>query len=184
MKFSNRIWSLGRVALVLSAGLAVSAQESGTLSGQIRSKDGKPIAGAQVRISAAQLIAARVVTSDANGMYRAPLLPSGEYTISASAPGFIGSEARGVRVGLGSKLVQDLALKAISDKPSATVEVVANVAEQDKADTKTATNFSNEQLAALPATTREFAGAADMSPGVTAGVSGSFAIRGGKTQNA
>lgn len=183
MKFSNRIWSLGRVALVLSAGLAVSAQESGTLSGQIRSKEGKGIAGAQVRISAPQLIAARVVTTDANGLYRAPLLPAGEYVVSASAPGFIGSEARGVRIGIGSKLVQDLSLKAISDKASATVEVVANVAEQDKADTKAATNFSNEQLAAIPAATREFVGAADMSPGVVAGVSGSFAIRGGKTQS-
>ncbi len=183
MKFSNRIWSLGRVALVLSAGLAVSAQESGALSGQIRSKEGKPVAGALVRISAPQLIAPRTVTTDANGMYRAPLLPSGDYTISVSAAGYVGSEARGVRIGLGSKLVQDLTMKAIKESVQATVEVIATVAEQDKADTKTATNFSSEQLNSIPVSTREFTGAADMSPGVVAGRGGGFGVRGGTTQS-
>lgn len=183
MKFTNRVLNLGRVALVLSAGMALSAQESGQISGTVKSADGQPIARATVKISAPQLIQARVVVTDAAGVYRAPLLPSGDYRIEISAPNFIGKSATGLRMGLGQKMTQDFVLKALKDEAKATVEVIAVAGELDKADTKASTNFSNEQLASIPAPTREFYGAADMSPGVTAGVSGSFVIRGGTTQS-
>ena len=182
MTFSNRIMGLGRVALILSAGISLSAQESGALSGVIKSSDGKPISGATVVVKAPQLIAQRTVVTGADGVYRVPLLPSGDYTVTASATGFVGATATGIRIGIGGKMTQDITLKS-AQQAGTVVEVVGTAATVDKTDTKTASNFSEEQLAALPAADRSFFGAADIAPGVVTTNTGSITVRGGTTQS-
>lgn len=177
----SSIYSWGRVGLVLAAGAALSAQETGQVSGVIKAQDGKAIAGATVVVKAPQLIQARTVTTAADGSYRVPLLPPGDYTLTVSANGFISGGAQ-LRIGIGTRLTQDLSLKSTATQ-TATVEVVATSAVVDKADTKAATNFSASTLEALPATDRAFYGAAQLAPGVTTTGTGSVAIRGGKTQS-
>lgn len=182
MTFSNRLMGLGRVALFLSAGVALTAQESGALSGVIKSSEGKPLSGVSVTVKAPQLITPRTVKTGADGVYRVPLLPSGDYTISAIATGYIGASATGVRVGLGGKMTQDFTLKS-TKAVEAVVEVVSTGATVDKTDTKTSSNFSGEQLNALPAADRSFFGAADVAPGVITTNTGSITVRGGTTQS-
>lgn len=182
MTFSNRIMGLGRMSLLLSAGIALTAQESGALNGIVKSDAGKPISGATVVISAPQLIAPRTVVTAADGTFRVPLLPAGDFTVTVSAQGFVGAKVTGIRVGLGAKMSQDISLKPIKAAET-TVEVIAAEATVDKTDTKTATNFSQEQLTSLPAADRAFFGAVDLAPGVQTTSTGSVTVRGGMTQS-
>lgn len=183
MTFSNHIKGLGRVALILSATTAaVYAQEAGQINGTVRSDKGGAIAGATIIIKAPQMIAPRTLSTGADGSFRAPLLPVGDYTITVEAPGYLSKGAKGVRIGIGGRVTQDFVLKT-AQQASAVVEVVATSSTADKADTKTATNVSAESLASLPLADRAFYGAADVAPGVVTTGTGSVAIRGGYTQS-
>ena len=170
----------GRLSLLLVASSALVAQESGQIAGTVKTAAGKPIASARVTIKAAQMIQPRVVVTAADGTYRVPLLPVGDYTISAVADGYITASAT-LRVGIGGRYNQDFPLKSIDTK-TAVVEVVASAATADKSDTKSASNFSGDQLESLP-TDRAFYGAAGLAPGVVITNTGSVSVRGATTQS-
>ena len=177
--------ALGKVALLLTAGASLCAQEvTGTLAGTIRDAQGNPVANAIIAIRAPQLIQPRRVVTDQHGSFRAPMLPPGDYTIGVSKEGYVGQTANNVRLGVGATVRQDLLLKAIVNKAEAVVEVVASNASMDKTDTKTSTSYSSDQLLTLPTSggDRGFTGATDLSPGVTRSSGGGTSIRGGKTQ--
>ncbi|WP_285576966.1 TonB-dependent receptor [Geothrix limicola] len=175
-----RLSSLG---LTLAAGCALVGQTTtGALAGQVKDSSGKPIPGAKVILSSPALFTPRTVLSDANGEWRAPLLPVGNYKVQVFKDEFVGSEAHDVRVGIGTAVRQDLVLKPIS-KAGMVVEVVAEGAEADKASTKTSMNFSAEVLDTLSGLDRGFEGAADLSAGVAGTSGGGYSVRGGATQN-
>ncbi len=170
------------IAFLLAAGPVLVAQSSGTLSGTVRDAKGMALAGARVTISSETMIAPRVLVTNDKGEWRAPLLPAGSFRVAVSKDGYVGSGAEGIRIGIGTALRQDLVLKPIQ-QATATVEVVSTSADVDKSDTKASVNYSADALATLPSVTRGFTGAADLSPGLTTGVNGSFSVRGGATQN-
>jgi len=169
------------VAVLLVAGPVLMAQTTGALSGGVKDAKGAPLTGARVTLTSPAMFNPRIVSTDNNGEWKAPLLPAGNYKIMVSKEGYIAAGVENVRVGLGSGAHYDLTLKPIA-AASATVEVVAQGAEMDKADTKSSANFSAEQLLVLPGADRGFAGAADLAPGVVVGLGGSYSIRGGATQ--
>lgn len=175
---------ISALALMLTAGPALVAQVStGSLVGSVKDKNGAPISGVRVTLSSPALFAPRVVQSDANGEWRAPLLAVGYYEVSVSKDGFVGSKSQNVRVGLGSSSRVDLTMKPVQ-AAGAVVEVVSGAAAGvDKADTKAGTNISADTLLVLPAASRGFGGAADLSPGLVTGSGGSYSIRGGATGN-
>jgi Carboxypeptidase regulatory-like domain/TonB-dependent Receptor Plug Domain len=83
---------------IMGAGLAVStiaatplmAQDytNVTASGRVISTDGTPISGAEITVKSNGQGFERTVTTDANGSYRVPQLPTGSYTFSIAASGF------------------------------------------------------------------------------------------------
>lgn len=183
--FVNRAKLLGRMALVISAGIALNAQDvTGMLMGTIRDDKGQVQSGATVLIRASQLIQPRRVVTDVNGNFRAPMLPPGDYAIQVTKDGYLGQSATNIRLSVGASIRQDFSLKKIQSQASTTVEVIASSATADKTEAKTQTSFSSDQLLTLPtrAGDRAFTGAADMSPGVTRSPGGGTTIRGGKSQ--
>ena len=171
------------VAFALVSGSALFAQvTSGSLSGQVKDAKGTPIAGVTVTLDSPALFNPRVIKTSERGEWRAPLLPPGNYRVTAVKEGFMTASAKDIRVGVGSAISQDLSMNVSADA-TATVVVVATTATLDKSDTKAATNFSSEDLVALPGVDRSFVGAADLAPGLTTGRGGSFSVRGGATQN-
>jgi len=180
---TKSILSGSAVAFALVSGSALFAQvTSGSLSGQVKDAKGAPLAGATVTLSSPALFSPRVLKTNERGEWRAPLLPPGNYQVTAVKDGFISSAAKDIRLGVGAAVSQDLSLKAVT-AAAAVVEVIGTAATVDKSDTKAATNFSSEDLVALPGIDRSFTGAADMAPGLTTGRGGSFSVRGGATQN-
>jgi hypothetical protein len=180
---SNILLHLTPMALLLATGApAWSQQTMGVLSGTVKSQAGGPIAKARIILSSPALFAARTLATSASGEWRAVGLPPGSYRIQVFAEGFVGSEVRDVRVGLGASVAQDLSLKPVAVQ-NVTVEVVDASAELDKSETKTYSNFSSDRLESLPSLDRGFFGAADLTPGVTMSQNGAPAVRGGTTQD-
>ncbi len=171
------------VAFALVSGSALFAQvTSGSLSGQVKDAKGAPLVGVTVTLDSPALFNPRIVKTNDRGEWRAPLLPPGNYKVTAVKDGFITAGAQDIRLGVGAAVSQDLSMRPVS-AAAAVVEVIASAATVDKSDTKASTNFSSEDLIALPGVDRSFYGAADMAPGLTTGRGGSFSVRGGATQN-
>ena len=173
----QRALCLTSVAVVLAGGSSLMAQTTtGGLSGKITDASGKAVAGARVSVESQALFQARVFTTNAKGEYRAQLLPVGNYTIKVSCDGYLGRTVSDYRIGVGTNLSLDVALKPMASAGT-TVEVVATGAQESKTEDKISVNFSAEQLLQLP-TSRSFDGALALAPGVS-GSGTSTSIRGG-----
>ena len=179
---SQTFAQLTSVALVLATGsYAWSQQATGLITGEVKTQTGAPIPKAKVILSSPALFSPRTLLVSPKGEWRAVGLPPGTYRIQAVADGYIGTEVRDIRLGLGASVSQNLQLKAVT-VATATVEVIEGQQELDKSDTKTYVNFSADKLEAV-AVDRGFAGAANLTPGVNLGANGYFAVRGGTTMD-
>ncbi len=167
------------LAFLLAAGPAAVAQEStGQILGSLRLKDGKAVANATIILTSPALQGQRRVATDSAGAFRAPLLPPGRYTLTASKDGFVTTRAE-VELGVGQILRQDLlTAEAVA---ATTVEVVATASTVDKTDVKQSTAFSDDVLNTIPRTVRSLTNIALLAPGVTTGIAGRVTIRGSQT---
>lgn len=140
--------TLSTLTLCMVATTLAAQETTGTLTGRITDKTGKPIVGARVQLASPSMLRERVTTTDVNGQYRISLLPNGEYTISAVAPDFLGAKGTfRVLAGLTSRF--DLTLrpmKEVQTTQSAVVEVVSSATQADKTETITQTNVAVETL--------------------------------------
>jgi len=178
MLVSKKLTFLG-AAIVAATGLA--AQEStGTMLGTVREPGNKPSARARLVIAGDAILGSRTLVTDENGQFRITLLPAGNYTLTVSKQGFVGSKAV-IRISGGQILRQDFYLKEIS-AGSAEVEIVGVSAAVDKSETKTSTNFNISQLMELPLGLTSYAAIA-LAPGTTGSTSYPV-IRGGLTGEA
>ena len=159
----NRITSrLGLTAIALVSGSVLFAQSTttGSVSGLVLGSDGRPVAGATVRITSGQI--SRTALTDASGSFRFGLLNVGNYSVQVSADSYQNST--------GSVLVttnenQALTLR-LASLGSATVTVSGSAAVVDFTTNQTGLNISMDSLAAIPKG-RDFNSLVQLSPGVT-----------------
>jgi hypothetical protein len=98
-------------AIALVTGSACLAQVAGgTISGSVRDRSGRAIAGAQVAVKNSETAILRSIEADNDGIYTAPNLVAGTYQISVSKEGFATLVRSGVLVTVGSEEVIDLKL--------------------------------------------------------------------------
>jgi len=183
MTKQSKISCITSLGLFLAAAPALMAQvTTGQISGRVADTDNRPIRGARVVLTAPQLMRQREVMTDANGEWRALLLPPGDYAIRISSDGHVGSSVRNIRIGIGSALRHDIVLKPIA-VASETIEIGgAEGIVADKTDTKTAISYSADSLAQLTGG-RDFGSAAALSVGVVSTGGGTYSIRGGQTNS-
>lgn len=128
-----RVPSVLFAALLSSFPLSAAAQPGpeGHLVGTVRDATGLVIPGAIVALRSNQLIGGpREVIVGASGSWRAPAIPPGEYTASATAPGFKRTERAGILLAPGQTIVIDFVLEigrvtesAFVDAPPPVVDV-------------------------------------------------------------
>ena len=102
---------LGVYLGVLAAAPARAQNVNGTISGTVRVVGGEPIVGATVAVTNQQTGVAKIVTSEAGGVYRATGLPAGLYTVSADVQGFRAQIVRDRRLEAGGSITVDIALQ-------------------------------------------------------------------------
>ena len=108
---------------LLLCGVTLQAQEvTGTLYGRLADASGLPLPGATVTISSPQLFkGAQVLTTTERGLYRAPVLPPGTYSVKAEMAGFQTASSDDIQLKAGMALAVDFTLKLASVQESVTV---------------------------------------------------------------
>ena len=98
---------------VLSSSLA-SAQVLSSMSGRVEDRSGAIIPGATVTVTSVETGAARILTTDEAGNYRALSLPVGQYEVRAEKPGFRAVVQKGIHLVVGQQAMLNL-LKKLAD---------------------------------------------------------------------
>src|SRR5258708_15316996 len=117
MTAGTRRWIRGACALVAALGLAAgsavaqSQAVNGTIEGTIKDASGGLLPGVTVTVHNTDTGAQRVVVTDANGLYRAPLLPLGTYRVTAELSGFKKQQQTGIPITAGASAVINIALE-------------------------------------------------------------------------
>ena len=98
----------------LLAGLAMPAvaqQANGAIEGTIKDASGAVLPGVTVTVHNNDTGEDRVVITDANGLFRAPLLPLGRYKVSAELSGFKKHEENDIPISTGAAAVINFAME-------------------------------------------------------------------------
>jgi len=170
--------ALGLAALIGSAATAANAAgaQTGTLRGIVRDRQGVPVSGATVIVTAPTLQGRREKTTASKGAYAFAALPPGGYQVTCERSGFeIVRRSVRVRLGLATRL--DVTIGGADDQPG-----VPTVAARD-ASPIGGQNLTHDEVDSLPMP-RTLAGIAELSPGLTSillnasqiSISGAFAF--------
>jgi hypothetical protein len=118
--------------LLLSTG--ASAQEfRGTISGTVTDPTGAEVPGASIEVVETQTGTINRTTSDKAGQYVAPFLPPGEYSITATKPGFEAFARTGITLQAQEHPIIDLALAVGNANQTVTVTAEAPLVDQENA---------------------------------------------------
>jgi hypothetical protein len=162
-------------ALLLVVGLGVglcgpaAAQEiTGSIVGTVTDSKGGVVANASITITnASQLVVVRMLRTDDRGLYAAPLLPVGHYSVTAELAGFKKATRSGVELNVDDHLTVNFTLEAGSVN-----EVVTVQADALQVDLQTATAaglISGTQVRELALNNRNYIQLVALMPGVTTG---------------
>jgi hypothetical protein len=160
---SGRGWAIA-LLLALSSTAALAQGASGTITGTVSDSTGAILPGATVLIKNDDTGATRELVTSTNGRYRAPDLPPGPYTITASLTGFGSVSRSGIRLTVGREAVVDfnLSVGEIAD----VITVVGEASTVETHSASTGALISEEQIKNLPLNGRSFIELATITPGV------------------
>ncbi|MDQ6646031.1 MAG: carboxypeptidase regulatory-like domain-containing protein [Pseudomonadota bacterium] len=156
--------ALGLCLSSLAAPAALASNNDGSVTGHTQP-------GAMVTMVNPSTGLTRTITADANGAYRFPFLPIGNYTVSASKDGQPLGQPRTVNVSLGNATTVDVGSAVSATELSAIDVTGTGLPAIDVTSTESATNISRETLTRLP-TDQTVASVALLAPGVVKGNAG------------
>jgi hypothetical protein len=140
---------LGLMMAGLSApAFAQVSATTGAINGKVSDATGGVLPGVTVTIASPSMQGTRTDVTNAQGDYRFPAVPPGEYRITYELVGFNTVVREGVRVGLGFTATVNAELRVASLQETVTVTGESPVV--DVTATTTAANFGQDRLASLP----------------------------------
>lgn len=177
------------VLLMLSAPWAFAQiSADGGVRGYVRDAQGGALPGVTLTATTPGSPTSATTVSDKEGAYRFPILPPGDYSITAELSGFAKYVRNGVQVQAGKNIAVDVVMKVGSLEE--TVEVTADSPLLEVQKATTSVNISGELQRALPLTSRkQFADFLEVTPGIVGragdGTAGGqiYFLRGGELEN-
>jgi len=157
------------IAFVISP-LVFSQANQGTIQGSVFDQTGGVVAGATVTIIDVARGISRALTTDSAGLYVAPNLIPGTYTVRAEAKGFRTVEHSGVVLEVGQSVRTDLVVQP--GEQTQTITVTGEAPAIDTTDTTLGGTIDQQELATLPMNGRNFKNLLSVRPGVTGYVGG------------
>jgi hypothetical protein len=137
------------ICLLLAPAAFSQSKETGAVRGVVTDDQNTPLPGVSVTLSGGNLMGVRTFLTDANGEFRFPALPPGEYMVEAELQGFGSVLREKIRVNTTVTLTVDIQMRAAS--LSEEVTVVAQSPTVDVKSTETASvTLSNEILRNIP----------------------------------
>src|SRR5688572_17692471 len=97
------------LAVVVLAPIAPAAQtlDRSEINGTVRDQTGAALEGVTVTLRETKTGFERTTVTDAAGHYSAPLMPLGEYVVTAERPGFSGARSEPLTLTVGQALIVD-----------------------------------------------------------------------------
>jgi hypothetical protein len=180
------------VMLLCVAGAAFG-QDTGTFTGTVHDSTGATVAGAEVTISSPGIGLNKPVTSNADGDWVVPYLPSGTYNISVTAKGFKKYQVNGVVLRVGQKARVDVSLE-VGALSSEVIVAGEGVAQVDTQSSEIGGTITGREITQLQLNGRDFTQLVNLTPGVnnqtqqdegTVGILGNvvYSINGGRGEN-
>ena len=170
------------VALALCAPFSVKAQAPGTgaITGKVIDPSGAVVPQASVTIVSDDTGLSRTVTVAGDGIFRAPLLPPGNYSLSVDARGFDKEVVHGLKVTVTETTVANVQVRVGSPSTEVKVEGTVELAQTQSSTLGRVTD--SQTLVALPLANRNFSQIMALSPGVVVELPNAGAL-GANTQN-
>ena len=171
---NKKAWFSIMISLILSVfmtGSVIAQEITGTIVGTVQDGSGAVVAGATVTIMDSEKsdLVVRTITTNDDGAYNAPNIPSGTYKVSFEAPNFKKTVKTDVKLSIGDRRTVDAALEA-----GAITEVVTVEADAVAIDLTSATNgtiITGDQARELPINNRNFVQLITLAPGVSSNLS-------------
>src|SRR2546426_6922555 len=151
--------------VVLLFSFALSAQGNfGRILGSVKDPTGAVLPGATVNIIDTQRGLARTVTSDEAGLYNAPTLTPGTYTVRVEFPGFKTLSRENVVVEVGSEIRVDLIIEPGAQNETVTVNEATPLV--DATGSTLGGTLSNADINDMPLNGRNYQNLLNLRPGV------------------
>jgi hypothetical protein len=156
-----------RFILSLLATLSFAFAQSGTgeISGSVTDTSGAAISGATVTITNPATGFARTIQSNEGGIYSAPALNPGAYTIKVEKQGFQSQSRTGVELQVGQAPTLNFALAV--GNVTEVVEVTGGAPVLETESTSVGTVIENKRIVELPLNGRNYLQLASLIPGAT-----------------
>ena len=163
------------VALLLIPAAALAQQTSANLTGTVSDVTGAVVADVEIRATNKATNLTRETRSDSGGTYTIPLLPAGDYTVSATKTGFRTNRVEAITLQVGQVARLDLQLQVGEVSESVSVEASGAILQTESATVGTV--IDAQKIVDLPLNGRNFVQLAQLIPGVQAGTPGSITVR-------
>ena len=162
----NAALSILLIAIGLSLVRPAYGQGTASFSGTVVDKSGANVPGASVTAVARATGLQREAKTDEAGHYLIPLLPVGAYTLTVTASGFQGAEAKDLVLQVNQDRELNFTLTPAS--VSTTVEVAADAVAAETSNPSLGQVITSQQVSQLPLNGRDFVQLATLTAGATA----------------
>ena len=160
---------------VLAAGCFLPnlvADVTGSITGVVKDSSGAPVAHVRVAATESSTNFTRSGESDSNGEYRLLAMPPGQYTLTATDPGFQTFITKGITLQVNDQLQINVNLEIGAVKEAVTVE--ANTVQVETESTQLGQVVGTKQILSLPLNGRSFLDLLGLQAGVAPTTSGSI----------
>jgi outer membrane receptor protein involved in Fe transport len=169
------------LALLLVASVFVYSQskDTGAIVGTTLDEEGAPLPGVTVMLKSPQLMGDRIAITGADGSFRFPALPPGDYVATAELSGFTSVRRENVRVSTTVRLTLDFTMKLATVEEEITVIAESPTVDIKSSETASVTlgddllrnipfsNFAMDILQLAPGVTGSVAYGASSSTGIS-----------------
>ncbi len=172
----RRLCALALVAFCALSGQAFAQSQAinGTIEGTVKDASGAVLPGVTVTVTNTDTGTSRVVVTNESGVFRAPLLQLGRFTVRAELSGFSTYEQSGIGLVAGQTVILNVALRV--GGLTETVTVSADAAVVDLGKTDVGRNITSREIANLPNVSRNPYNFALLQPGVTGTENNEFGV--------
>jgi len=176
------------VVLMLLMGissLCAAQTSSGGLTGVVTDSTGAAIAGATVEITSANTGEKRSITTNEKGVYNAPNLEPGNYTVEVKAEGFNVGSAKDVKISVSFTTNVSLELKPGGQDIIIEVNPADQSVQINTTDQQLSTLIDNKKILELPLLSRDPNALILLAPGVfpSTSAAGGFSVNGARDRN-
>ena len=154
----------GLFAVLLLCLPAFSQGSFGRILGTVTDQSGGVVAGATVSVIDTERGVTRTLTTDDAGVYNAPNLTAGNYTVRVEAKGFRRLERQGVAVEVGKEVRVDLTVQP--GEQNQTVTVTESVPLVETTNATLGGTLENADIIDLPLNGRDYQNLLGLRPGV------------------